>query len=96
METKLTTKDKIAFTYVSNNNVKRARFVDGLYMVELYKLIYNKPIYVSTSVLDISKLTMMMIHYGAIHRNDKRTYNLIHSDADSLVYNIKHDKYTSE
>ena len=62
-------------------------------MVEFYKkeINYNKPIYVGTSVLDLSKLTMMKFHYDVIHHSFEGRYNLIYSDTDSLVYNIQHN-----
>ena len=34
METKLTTKEKMAVEYFSKNAFKGARYIDGLYMVE--------------------------------------------------------------
>jgi hypothetical protein len=51
------------------------------------EIVYDKPIYVGASILDLSKLHMMRFHYEAIAKqfND---YNLLHSDTDSFVYNI--------
>ena len=51
---------------------------------------YNKPIYVGTGILDLSKLCMMEFHYDVIQENFKDNYNLIYSDTDSLVYSIQH------
>ena len=61
-------------------------------MVEFYTkdIIYINPIYVGTIIMDLSELTMMKFHYDVIHRNFEGTYNMIYSDTDSLVYNIKH------
>ena len=50
---------------------------------------YNKPVYVGTSVLDLSKLCMLDFHYNTIHKN---LNNLIYTDTDSLIYSIKHEE----
>jgi len=55
------------------------------------EIVYDKPVYVGTSVLDLSKLCMMDFHYNTIHKNFENDYNLIYSDTDSLVYRIEHD-----
>ena len=54
------------------------------------KIVYDKPIYVGTSILDLSKLTMMDFHYNVIHKEFEGKYNLLYSDTDSCVYNIEH------
>jgi hypothetical protein len=58
----------------------------------MYKqeIVYDKPIYVGTSILDLSKLHMMNFHYNVIHKEFEGKYNLIYSDTDSFVYNIEH------
>ena len=64
-----------------------------MYVVEFYKekVLYNKPVYVGTSILDISKECMMNFHYNVIHETFKTNYNLLYSDTDSLIYSIQHD-----
>ena len=52
---------------------------------------YMKPIYVGCSILDLSQLKVLDFQYNVIHKNFERQYNLIYSDTDNLVYNIKHD-----
>jgi len=44
-------------------------------------------------ILDLSKLHMMKFHYGVIEKNFKGKYDLIYSDTDSLVYQVKHSNF---
>ena len=88
-----TTSDKNAVKWFSKVNLKNAKYFSGLYLIEMYKkeIVYDKPIYVGTSILDLSKLCMMEFHYDVINKEFENKYDLIYSDTDSLVYNIKHD-----
>ena len=72
--------------------MKGAKYFNGLYLIETYKeeIIYDKPLYVGSSILDLSKLCVMEFHYGVIEKEFKNKHELIYSDTDSLVYNIKH------
>ena len=54
------------------------------------RLVYDKPLYVGSSVLDLSKFCMMDLHWNTTHKNFENKYNLIYSDTDSLVYRIEH------
>jgi hypothetical protein len=88
-----TTSDKNAVKWFSKVNLKNAKYFSGLYLIEMYKkeIVYDKPIYVGTSILDLSKLCMMEFHYDVINKEFENKYDLIYSDTDSMVYNIKHD-----
>ena len=50
-------------------------------------LVLNKPIYVGSSILELSKLLMYDLHYGYFKNNYNAT--LLFADTDSLVYEIK-------
>ena len=93
MKLHMTTDNKNAIKWYSKLNFKNSTYFDGLHLIEMYnkEIVYNKPIYVGTSVLDLSKLCMMDFHYNTIHKNFENQYNLIYSDTDSMVYSIQHD-----
>ena len=88
----LTTSHENAIKWFSKINFKNVQSYDGLYLIETYKkqIIYDKPIYVGTSILDLSKLCMMQFHFDVIETEFKNKYQLLYSDTDSLVYNIQH------
>ena len=90
MSMKLTTDNDMAIKWFSDMRFKGARSIDGLFLVEQYQaeIEMNKPIYVGTSILDLSKVCMMDFHYNVIEENFKDRYNLIYSDTDSMVYEI--------
>ena len=75
---------------VFNKNLKDCKAYDGLYLIEMYKkeIVYDKPIYVGTSILDISKLCLLDFHFNVIVKEFKDNYSLLFSDTDSLVDNI--------
>ena len=58
MSLHLTTDNDNAIKWFSKANLKDCKYYNGLYMIEMYKteIIYNKPIYVGTGILDLSKL----------------------------------------
>jgi hypothetical protein len=89
----LTTDDTRAVKWFSKINFKTAKEYDNLYLIEMYKeqVKYDKPIYVGTSILDLSKLHMMKFHYDVIQKQFKNKSELIYSDTDSLVYNLQHE-----
>jgi hypothetical protein len=88
----LTTDRDNAIKWFSKLEFKNANFIDGLYLIQSHKtqIVYDKPMYVGSAILDLSKVRMMEFHYNTIEKNFKNNYDLIYSDTDSLVYWIKH------
>jgi hypothetical protein len=88
----ITPDEQNAVKWFSKMNFKTSKSIDNLHLIEMYKqeIIYDKPIYVGTSILDLSKLHMMNFHYNVINEEFEGKYNLIYSDTDSFVYNIEH------
>ena len=52
--------------------------------------VYDKPVYVGCAILDISKERVLDFQYNTIHKHFNGSYDLLYSDTDSLVYQIKH------
>jgi hypothetical protein len=65
---RLTTDPNMAIKQFSMLNFKTAKHLDGLYMVEQYKtkVVMSKPIYVGCASLDLSKVTMLELHYNVM------------------------------
>ena len=74
-----TTSDKNAIKWFSKVNLKNAKYFSGLYLIEMYKkeIVYDKPLYVGTSILDLSKLRMMEFHYDVMRKEFDNTFDLI-------------------
>ena len=93
VDIRLSPNDEHAIKQFSKINYKDSKYINGFYLVELYKrkITYDKPIYVGTSILDLSKVCMMDYHYNVMEQSFPGSYNLIYSDTDSLVYSIRCD-----
>jgi len=74
MDLHLTSCDKNAVKWFGKSNLKRCTNTFGLYMIEMYKtkVVLDKPIYVGTTILDLSKLLMMRFHYDVIEKTIQR------------------------
>ena len=92
VDIKLTTDDTKAVKLFSKLHFKSSILIDGLHLVEFYKqeVEYNKPLYLGTTILDLSKLHLMKFHVNSIQNNFADNFNMLYHDTDSLVYNIKH------
>ena len=73
MQLHLTTNNDNGIKWFSKVNLKCCKYNHGLYMIEMYKqeIVYDKPIYVGTGILDLSKLCMMEFHYDVMHNHFK-------------------------
>ena len=65
-----------------------------MHAIEMYrnKVVFNKPMYVGSCILDLSKHHMVNFHYNHMMKHFPEC-QLLYTDTDSLVYNVKQDIY---
>ena len=73
MDMRLTIDPDNAFKRFSMPQFKNANFMDGLYLIQIYKteVLYDKLVYVGCSILDVSKVRMMDFHFNTIRKKMK-------------------------
>jgi hypothetical protein len=78
---------------MSKSNVKSVKEMNGTYFqLETYKprILYNIPVFIGVSILDISKIQAYNFHYNYICKTyDNKDFDLLYCDTDSLVYEIR-------
>ena len=83
---------KKAVKLSSKPNFDRCTIFDrNLIAVHMKKteVYFNKPVYVGQAILDLSKTLMFNFHYTYIKEKYKNKAELLFSDTDSLMYEIK-------
>jgi len=91
VDIRLRTDDKSAEKLVSKPNYERTTiFTEDLVAVHMKKteLVFNKPVYLGMSILDISKTLMYDFHYNFIKKKYGQKAKLLMTDTDSLMYEI--------
>ncbi|XP_054272892.1 uncharacterized protein LOC128993158 [Macrosteles quadrilineatus] len=86
---RLATKEKQVDKWLAQPNFKRRTiFTDQLAAVHMSKtkIVFNKPIYVGMSILDVSKTLMYDFHYNVIKARYGDKVQLQYTDTDSLTY----------
>ena len=91
-DTTLVTTDKRRNQLVSQPNYHTTNwFSEGFLAIEMtkIKLKMNKLVYLSLSILEISKTLMYEFWYDYIKQQYKQNANLCYMDIDSFIINIK-------
>ena len=70
-------------------------FSEDLIAVHMKKteLVFNKPVYLGMSILDISKILMYDFHYNYMKVKYRDNGKLLMTDADSLMCKVKNGKF---
>lgn len=63
---------------------------NDLVILELNKteIVFDKPVYIGFSILELSKLHMYKLHYDVIKKKWENNATLMYMDTDSLIYEI--------
>ena len=89
---KLVSTKKMAMKLIAKSNYKsHTIFSEDLVAIHMEKTsqVFNKPIYLGMTILDLSKTLMYNFHYEYIKKKYNHNATLLMTDTDSLCYEIK-------
>lgn len=95
-DVRLVTNEFQAAKLINQPNYKnRTIFLENLAAIHMRKteLVFNKPTYIGMAVLDLSKSLMYNFHYNYIKPTFGGRAELLFTDTDSLMYEIKTDDF---
>lgn len=97
-DTCLTKDDRKAQKMIGYNTFKDLSYQNGFYTIQMEKekVVYNKATYLGTTILDLSKYLMYDFHYNVMKPKYGNKCEMIYTDTDSFVYDIKTDDLYSE
>ena len=87
---------KKALKLVCKPNFERATIFDKNFIavhMKRIKVKFDKPVYVGQAILDLSKTLMFDFHYNFIKKKYGNKAELLFTDTDSLMYEIKTDDF---
>ena len=97
-DVKITRDNNKAMKWFGYPQFKDATFTNGMYQIKCDKkeVLYNRATYIGSTILDLSKLLMYDFHYNYMKKKYKENVELIYTDTDSFVYDIKTDDLYQE
>jgi hypothetical protein len=99
VDIRLVTSEKEALKLSAKVNYDRCTIFDeNLVAIHMRKtkLVYDKPIYLGMSILDLSKTLMYDFHYNYIKNMYADKAKLLFTDTDSLTYEIKTEDFYAD
>jgi hypothetical protein len=91
-------KNKVEKLIAKPNFESATIFTENLAAIHMTKtnIVFNKPIYIGMSILDISKNCMYDFYYNTIKEKYNENVKLLYMDTDSLIMEIKTDDFYND
>ena len=96
VDIKLVTDKKKARKLAAKPNFNHCNiFSEDLFAIHMKKteLIFNKPVYLGMSILDLSKTLMYDFHYNYVKQKYEDKAKLLFTDSDNLMYEIQTEDF---